>query len=273
MKYQHITKIERSLSNIKLFELFLRRVNFHNIETKNKLLEFLDVFVKYNSFDYSDLISPYERFLKIYNEDVKFFLKHNEYPAIKNGSIKKVRKMDYYVALILSTLMSQHRFEIMNELKKFKIFDNALVVGCGIGVDLHILNDVKSKIDAYDLKIENFCLDFFKNINFFKKDFFSIKNKKKYDKIFLIELLEHLQDPFTFIEKIKGSLSKEGTIILTLAVDIPQFDHLFNFNNYVNFNRQISKMNLFVKYERHIKHENLMNGLSSSNIFIELSPC
>ena len=82
-----------------------------------------------------------------------------------------------------------------------------------------------------------------------------------------------MRKPYEFLKKIKLSLNKNGSIILTLAIDIPQFDHLYNFNDLEYFRKQISKMNLEISYEKFLPHKNLINSLKSSNILMELCQC
>ncbi len=55
--------------------------------------------------------------------------------------------------------------------------------------------------------------------------------KKKYDTIFAIELLEHLENPYEIMESFGRSLKKDGRLIITTARNVPQFDHLFNFTD------------------------------------------
>ena len=66
-------------------------------------------------------------------------------------------------------------------------------------------------------------------------------------------------------------LNKNGRVIITLAVNIPQFDHVFNFDDMDEFNKQVNKLNLYIENEKNIQHKYLMNGLDfSSNIFVVL---
>ena len=66
-------------------------------------------------------------------------------------------------------------------------------------------------------------------------------------------------------------LKTGGRIIVTLAVDMPQFDHLYNFSDREHFMQEIKKLELYVDYERSILHDSLKSRLStSSNVFIVL---
>jgi 2-polyprenyl-3-methyl-5-hydroxy-6-metoxy-1,4-benzoquinol methylase len=51
----------------------------------------------------------------------------------------------------------------------------------------------------------------------------------KYDAILLIEVLEHLAKPQSLVSQAAKSLTEYGRMFLTTAIDIPQFDHLYNF--------------------------------------------
>ena len=176
--------------------------------------------------------------------------------------------------LLLSTILTQHRFDIMFEISKgirsIKDTKNALVIGSGVGIELEIIKDNYKHIDAYDIEIDKFCNHSHKSVIFHEKAF-DENEYKLYDDIYIIELLEHVETPYKLLETAKNVMKDAGRIIITLAINVPQFDHLINFNNLALFLSSIKDIGLYIEYQREIKHIYMRNGLdTSSNIFMIL---
>src|SRR5699024_3386826 len=111
--------------------------------------------------------------------------------------------------------------------------------------------------DAYDLSINKFLFEHFSKVTF-NIELYHGQKKDHYDAIYLIELLEHLQEPFSLLKICRDSLSKRGKIFLTTATDIPQFDHLYNFSkDHTEFEHMLTQLNLKVCYTEYIPHHYL----------------
>ena len=137
-------------------------------------------------------------------------------------------RVEYDVVLLLSFLIEKHRFEIIKLFVKEKYKGKILIIGSGPSLELALLKfflNIKNKIEAYDTSFNSFVKKFKKE---YKKRKY-VQNHKKYDVIVLIEFLEHLTKPYEFLFKLKKSLFRNGKVILTTAINIPQFDHLYNF--------------------------------------------
>ena len=133
------------------------------------------------------------------------------------------------------------------------------------------MKDRYKSIDAYDIELDKFCFSNHGEVNFYEMEFKG-SAVKKYNDVYIIELLEHVNKPYALLKDVGDSITSEGRIIITLAVNIPQFDHIINFDDKELFRKKIDELGLYIEYEKMIEHQYIMNGLShSSNIFMILS--
>ena len=263
--------IEKCVEQVRLFEFLYGQVEFYDTTLKEKLIDYINRYVRQKKLDERVLEKQYRHFLQRYAEDVGHFKKSGKYPAISGVIGAEISADCYNIALLLSTIMSQHRYDIMHEIDKAaEVSSKALIVGCGIGLELMLISGRYKQLDAYDLSLDKFCENSNSKVRFFEKEFVESKTKK-YDDIYIIELLEHLHNPYVLLASAAGSLGLNGRIITTLAVDMPQFDHVFNFNDVESFNRNVKELGLSIVYSKDVHHTGKMNGLpSSKNIFLIL---
>ncbi len=103
--------------------------------------------------------------------------------------------------------------------KMFDGFDSVLEVGAGDGFKSPIVQQFCKKLTISDIETQN--KDDFDQINFTKTkfiihDFINYKLKKKFDGIYSLDVLEHInkKDEKKFIKNICNSLKKTGTLII-----------------------------------------------------------
>jgi|SaaInlStandDraft_6_1057023.scaffolds.fasta_scaffold14531_2 hypothetical protein len=263
--------IKKFIEEVRLFQILYEDMNFYNIELNELLLQYINKYIKYKQITAEEFKVNYENFLRQYTRDSKKYIKSNIYPAIENGITYDISREEYDIFLLLSTILTQHRYDIMSEIYSHKIKNNrALIIGSGVGIELELIKDTYKEIDAYDITIDKFCNKNHVDVNFYEKEFIG-NSDNLYDDIYIIELLEHVSTPYELISKAKKTMKINGRVIITLAVNIPQFDHVINFNNMNLFLKEIDDLNLFISYQKEIKHNYLMSGLNkSSNIFMIL---
>jgi 2-polyprenyl-3-methyl-5-hydroxy-6-metoxy-1,4-benzoquinol methylase len=63
------------------------------------------------------------------------------------------------------------------------------------------------------------------------EDFFKYHNKELFDAIVMGEVLEHVENPSGFLNKIHQIASDDAHIFITTAINAPQPDHIYLFNN------------------------------------------
>ena len=263
--------ILQHINEVRLFQILFEDLDFYNEGVKKTLLSYIDKYIKYKNFSSYELQINYESFLRQYSKDAQFYLKSSNYPALSSNYSYPIRREEYDVFLLLSTVLTQHRYDIMSEINKSLIESkSALIIGAGVGIEIELIKQSYNLIDAYDIELDQFCYHSHPEVNFFEKEFISNKIHQ-YNDIYIIELLEHISDPYALLNDALEVMLPQGRIIITLAINIPQFDHLFNFNDMSLFLRNIDKLGLYVEYKKAIQHKYIMNGLSdSSNIFMVL---
>ena len=129
----------------------------------------------------------------------------------KNGKFKILHDIQpIRIKYILETLNK-------NNLNNIKILD----IGCGGGLVSEGLSKIGATVTGIDFIEENINVAKIhakKNnlkINYFVKDFETEKVTSKYDVIIILEVLEHLNNWEEFVKKIKLSLKKNGTLIIS----------------------------------------------------------
>lgn len=95
-----------------------------------------------------------------------------------------------------------------------------LEIGCSIGGVSHILSDAGFEVFASDIseyaveRARKLSRKLKKNISFSVFDIEkNIPLRQKFDLIIVFEVIEHLQDPFGAIKKMRTKLKKNGTLI------------------------------------------------------------
>jgi len=129
----------------------------------------------------------------------------------KNGKFKILHEIQAIrIKYILETLNKKN-------LNNTKVLD----IGCGGGLVSEGLSKIGATVTGIDFIKENIKVAKMhakKNnleIDYFVKDFEKEKITSKYDVIIILEVLEHLNNWEEFIKKIKLSLNKNGTLIIS----------------------------------------------------------
>ena len=263
--------ILKYINEVRLFQILFEDLDFYNDDVKQTLLSYIDKYIKYKNISSYELKINYESFLKQYSKDAQFYLKNNKYPALSSDYNYPITREEYDIFLLLSTVLTQHRYDIMCEINQALLGSkSALIIGSGVGLEIELIKESYNFIDAYDIELDKFCYSNHTEVSFYEKEFKS-NEIQQYNDIYIVELLEHVSEPYTLIKDAVEVLTSDGRIIITLAVNIPQFDHIINFDDMNLFLKNIDKLGLYVEYEKEIEHKYIMNGLShSSNIFMVL---
>lgn len=195
------------------------------------LIEYLNQFSEYHNLSADDVFKKHFEFLSGYNSDVKEFLKTDRYPY-EYGEPRSIGRLDYDVPLICSSFLSLPRYQIFDKLRKYCQHwsdKNILIVGAGAGIELSFIDTAKNRVHAYDSLISDFVKSAFEKVEFHQKHFKAGVQDCMFDHILLIELLEHIPEPLLLLQDAMQSVSDDGSIHFTTAVNIPQFDHVYKF--------------------------------------------
>ena len=259
---EEILKIDRSLriawknfeKDIGLYGVLEGYINDYLLDTG---LSAKEVIIKYFSFlqDYMDCCYTYQ--------------KNGKYP-FQYREIKDYERVHYDIALLLSPIVAEHRYKIIKHLytTNFSDGEEILIVGLGSGIEMDIIlkstHETKLNIDAYDMSIGQYVKERFKDlVTLFEAKFEG--NKDKYDSIIAIELLEHLPDPIAFLKDCSNSLVKGGRCMVTTSTNMPQEDHLFNFEDLKRFEKDCQNIGLEIVFKDDIVHKSSFSSIGSKN--------
>lgn len=232
---------------------------------------YLADFAIYNNLTAHDILHSYDGFVKRYSEDIKDFIATCKYP-IELEKENNIDRIDYDISLILSSAITIHRHKIINNIREYcsEIVGKTSIIGLGSGLELELLNLYCSTkvIEAYDINISKFVKDRFNNIRLMEHEF--SEKKGYYNNIFAIELLEHLTDPYYFMSICYDSLKIRGRLFITTATNVPQFDHLFNFQNDNEFKNEINSLGFKIIDKEDIPHDFFSKNLNGKNTWYVL---
>lgn len=191
--------------------------------------EYAFQYCKFNGISSPEIIeSHYLEFISAFNKDCKRFNKTGEYPFESDRPIYGPSRTTYDLALILSVLFTNHRFEMMLLIHSMELNGNALFVGVGPGIEMDITQQFFHSSQGYDLQLNPFVREYFNNVTL-HEEAYTGQDSGKFDCIFLIEILEHVENPRELLTNTIQGLRPGGRIIFTTATNIPQFDHLYKF--------------------------------------------
>jgi 2-polyprenyl-3-methyl-5-hydroxy-6-metoxy-1,4-benzoquinol methylase len=204
-----------------------------------------------------------ERTLDLYSQRVSdlgkmmsAFKKTGKYPNV--GENLGVSLEAYNVTLLYSYIFAINRFEIFEFYTKFlsglKRENGTLAgVGIGTGYELKIACDMLSSWNVIGYEKEKESVEFAKKLfkHYGYDEIIDVHNyfpmayeddiSDKYDVILMIELLEHLEQPGIALEVAGKSLNDTGTMFVTMAVNIPQEDHIYHYESIEECRDQIAK--------------------------------
>lgn len=209
--------------------------------------------------DYESLFEAYdisvealtEAYLKL-NSDMQNaridFLKTGSYYSPLDA--KKVYKdpefmRSYMLGLLLSQFFWVHHYKMykfyMNHLKFWKGSTSILEIGSGHGLYLSQLSKVIGLKKATVVDISEASLELAKEvysnqsylketeISFVHSDVLEATFQNKFDGLICGEVLEHVSDPGSMLNKIKDLLNKDGVAFVTTCVNCPAIDHIYHF--------------------------------------------
>lgn len=78
-------------------------------------------------------------------------------------------------------------------------------------------------------------------------DFLSYKDTVKYDFLVMGEVLEHVENPDMFLNKIYGITNEKSKIIITTAINAPALDHIYLFKDIESVNSLVENSGFLIE--------------------------
>lgn len=231
---------------------------------------YLNDYAAFHNLSSDFIINSYKQFVATYNEDVENFLKTKKYP-FENKLFRHIDRISYDVALILSTLVGYHRFRMMDLIKKMNFNDSQriLCIGVGAGVELSVIKKADiPKIVAFDPMLSPFIRHRFPEADF--NEILYKPSRGKYDVILAIEFIEHVKKPYEYLADFYNSLIPGGKLIITTAGNVPQFDHLYNFKNDIEFETKALYLGFVLINKIELRHGHSYDLVGAKNTFYTL---
>ena len=261
------------LDNVISFQssCLIGKLSQKKIKIYNLIDKYLNEYAKFHKMNAKQILNCHKFFMRRYIKDLSEFEKSFKYPYQKKKHNPKIDRTIYDIALIMSCLLLSHRFEIMYNVSNFKNYGKkTLVLGAGSGLEISLIEKKIKVSEIYDLEISKFIKKRFKNFKICQK-YYSRGNANKYDSILCIELLEHLKKPYELLSLLYGSINRGGSLQITTAKNIPQFDHFYNFSNNSTFEKKLISFGYKIKKKKIINHENLLSKFKPNNVYYILN--
>jgi hypothetical protein len=248
---------------MRIAHLKLKNSAFYNPEIVKEIDFFLSGYAISHNLSVKEIINIYNNFTAVYSVHIREFLKTAKYPY-EYTSVPVMDRIEYDVVLMLSIVLSVHRHRIFNNLMEVSrnIDGEITLIGIGSGLEMAFLNN-HDNITAYDISISDHVKAKYKNIKLVESYFSGSDGDCSH--VFAIELLEHISEPMALIKTIYDSLRSGGYFYFTTATDIPQIDHLYNFNDSNKFESDLREMGFTIVHNDRIEHESFDAKLKARN--------
>ena len=229
---------------------------------------YLDQYCMHYKLQCEEILSRYMSFISQYEKDLKNYVLTGKYPyQIDKTSRYVPDRITYDLFLIITALVTRHRFEIMTNISNLDLNKKrCLIIGVGAGLELLLINN--ADITAYDSTISDFVKNRFYKYKLNERTFsYDCCCQDQFDTVIAIEILEHIDDPLAMIDGLKKIIPCKGQLVFTTATNVPQFDHLYNFSNRKYFENILSKRGFKIIKRKVIKHHYILSKTESNNVF------
>jgi 2-polyprenyl-3-methyl-5-hydroxy-6-metoxy-1,4-benzoquinol methylase len=229
----------------------------------------LQAYATYYNLGVDKVIEHNNHFARVYARHLETFQENGLYPCEYHDQAV-VDKRCYDIALILSCITNSARYEIVHNLAaSIKKIDTQTIciIGAGAGIELALIKQFAphTQITAYDLAIDEFVKKQFSKFTLKQENFLAADMTKPYDIIFAIELLEHVAHYERIIQKAWQCLKRKGQLICTTATDMPQFDHVYNFEDIELFKTEVFKTGFSIAEHRQFRQQHSFHGIEAKN--------
>lgn len=218
-------------------------------------LEMLDAYLRYcldNNLSFEFLAKAYDLISKDTLKEQVFFNKHKRYRCTTYKEVAShVYQNNEYMSKYMYGL-ALTAFLWPNHLQMFKFFrdklpkdlkGNYLEIGPGHGFFMMEAMRLSSYANYLGIDISPTSVEMtrniltsgyfgeFQNFEIIQDDFLALDTREKFDAIIMGEVLEHVENPQAFLNKIQLLSSVSSYIYITTAINAPAIDHICLFEN------------------------------------------
>jgi 2-polyprenyl-3-methyl-5-hydroxy-6-metoxy-1,4-benzoquinol methylase len=218
-------------------------------------LEMLDFYLKYclgNGLSFEFLAEAYDLFAKDTLKEQVFFIKHKHYRFSTYGEVAShvyqnndfMRKYMYGLALT-SFLWPNHLqvFKFFRDKLPKNLKGNYLDIGPGHGLFMMEAMRLSSYNNFWGIDVSSTSVEItnnilgsgyfgqFKNYNIILRDFLEWDTHEKFDAIVMGEVLEHVENPDDFLNKVRSLSTMSSYIYISTAINSPVIDHIYLFES------------------------------------------
>ncbi len=233
---------------------------------------FFDKYFSYLNSNNIEIDFGIDCYLHMISDMLEERLKFIREGSYSNSSFDDVEKriygnseiMTYHMhGLVLAQFLWFDQYERLlffskNLKKHHNNIEKYLEIGGGHGLYINEAISLIPETKQFDLvDISQSSLDLARGIvnndkvNYYLKNIFDFSDDEKYDFITMGEVLEHVEDPLSLLQKILNLLSKDGVCYITTPINAPMIDHIYLFNNEDEIRDLFKKAN-FEIIEEHI---------------------
>ncbi|MBB6371649.1 class I SAM-dependent methyltransferase [Chryseobacterium shigense] len=256
--------------------------NFASLSEDENYIKDYDGFIsKYReilekkNLTFDDSINYYLKMIGDFNEEMLDFIRTNKY---RNTSFDEVNRAMYnnpdvmvshMHGLLLSQFLWKHHYAVYQyfktQIQQYLPVESYLEIGAGHGLYLEAaMEKIGDNCTFEALDISESSLELTKSLIKSEKVVYHLKNvfdytdeDEKKDFITMGEVLEHVEDPLSLLNKIKSLIKPDGTIFITTPTNAPSIDHIYLFNNIQEIRDLIHEAGLEIVDERYFVSEDI----------------
>lgn len=260
-----------------------------NETEKQELENIIEFFLK--EYTLREMVDAYLLFVDDILEETKYFVENEKYKYSSFAEVnEKVYTNDMYMkkymlGLQLSGYIWKNHLLIHRWFKdKIRQFSGKDYLEIGPGHGQYFLEAINEQnFEQYtgidiSLSAVKLAIDY---INCFKKteirnysiicdDFLKLNFEKKFDMVCMSEVLEHLEEPARYLEKIYDITNAEANIYISVPINAPAMDHIYLFHSIEEVFSMVQEVGFTIKdyfyvtgndisYEKAVKRKRAIN--------------
>lgn len=268
LRYDDLLDLCRERDEILLSSMQLVRANYgQEVEAyADELLGYLER---------RPLADPLESYLRCHGDLMAMteqFARSDRYAAQRYSDVVPLDRELYNLRLLMSFFTTNHRFEVLKCLVDFlqapvDAVPEILSIGVGTGYEVKLMREHLPQPEHWRIAACDNCsmaLDYARDLlshfglahDCLWEHTFPLETTTgieayagRYGKIVLCEVLEHLEDPDQALENLKIALHPRGHMFLTMAINLPQEDHIFRYRSIEQARAQLARHGLRIEQE------------------------